>query len=153
MASHFSGSHNAMTLMKINQSPRNALSDVLRWAVESASDPSMAAADWLARDIDPTQSSATALLTDPRTSLQTLQQAKEVFKTMRIVGETVPDRRLAARLYLAAIAAAIVRYDKKISTQSDAALHRSLKSLVDDEDMPEKLRDLAGLALCIVRAK
>jgi hypothetical protein len=142
-----------MTMIRINQSSRNALSDVLRWAVESSSDASMAAADWLARDIDPNHGSVTSLLTDPRTTLEQLTQAKNVYKTMRIVGETVPDRRLAARLYLAAIAAAIVRYDRKITTQSDAALHRSLKSLVDDEEMPEKLRDLAGLALCIVKSK
>ena len=51
---------------------RERLSDVLRSAVEAAMDPAMAAADWLAREIDPDHNSAVALLTDPNVSLETL---------------------------------------------------------------------------------
>ncbi|MHC4142981.1 MAG: hypothetical protein ACYSUF_14335, partial [Planctomycetota bacterium] len=82
---------------------RERLSDALRSAVEAAVDPAMAAADWLARDIDPNQHSAVDLLTDPEVSLETLKKAKDVYKTMRILGETAADRRLAARLYAASI--------------------------------------------------
>ncbi len=72
---------------------------------------------------------------------------------MRIVGETVAARRLAARLYLAAIAAALVRHGERISGQSDAALQRALTSLLDDTEMPDPLRDLAGTALCVLRER
>ncbi len=127
---------------------RERLSDVLRSAVEASVDPAMAAADWLARDIDPTQNSAIGLLTDPDVDAHTLAKAKDVYKTMRILGETSADRRLAARLYAAAIAAALVRHGQRISRQSKAALKRALQTLHEDAEAPEPLRHLAGAALC-----
>ena len=123
------------------------ISDALRSALEVAGDPSLAVADWLARDIDPTQPSAVALLTDPDVSLENLRKAKSVFKTMRILGETSADRRLAARLYAAAIAAALARYNQRVSRQSNEALLRGLRSLLEDDQMPDRLRKLAGSAL------
>ncbi|NNF45025.1 MAG: hypothetical protein HKO59_02700 [Phycisphaerales bacterium] len=122
--------------------------EALRWALESTHDPALASADWLAMDIDPTRTSAFALLTDPSVPLTKLRQAKDAYKTMRIVGETSSDRRLGARLYGTAIAAAIVRHGKRITRQSDAALRRSFHGLLDDADMPEAVRALAGQALC-----
>ena len=127
---------------------RDHLSEAFRSALETSVDPSQAAADWLARDIDPTRPSAVALLTDPNVPLEHLKKAKSVYKTMRILGETSADRRLAARLYAAAIAAALVRHGRRVSRQSDGALRRGLKSLLNDADMPDRLRDLAGMALC-----
>ena len=62
------------------------ISEALRSALEVVGDPARAAADWLARDIDPTKPSAVALLTDPDVSLENLRKAKSVFKTMRILG-------------------------------------------------------------------
>ncbi len=124
------------------------MTDVLRSAVEASVDPAMAAADWLARDIDPTRNSAIELLTDPDVDANTLAKAKDVYKTMRILGETSADRRLAARLYAAAIAAAMVRHRLSISRQSKAALRRALKTLQEDAEAPEPLRHLAGTALC-----
>ena len=138
-------------MARLNQASRNQLSDVLRWAVEASHDPAMAAADWLARDISPEHPSAIAMLVDPTISLDKLRSAKDVFKTMRLLGETAADRRLGATLYLAAIAAAIVRYNQRISRQSPDAIRRGLKRLIDDEDMPEKLRNIAGLAFCVVK--
>ena len=129
---------------------RERLSDALRSVVEAAVDPAMAAADWLARDIDPNQPSAVALLTDPDVSLETLKKAKDVYKTMRILGETAADRRLAARLYAASIGAAMVRHDQRISRQSDSALKRGLQSLAEDMEAPDQLRRLAGTALCVL---
>jgi hypothetical protein len=127
---------------------RERLSDALRSAVEAAVDPAMAAADWLARDIDPQQPSAVALLTDPDVSLESLKKAKDVYKTMRILGETAADRRLAARLYAASIGAALIRHNDRISRQSDSALKRGLLSLTEDAEAPDPLRKLAGMALC-----
>jgi len=129
------------------------LGNAFRWALEASTDPARAMADWLAGDIDPARPTALALLADPSTSVATLRQAKSVYKTMRIVGETVAARRLAARLYLAAIAAALVRHGERISGQSDAALQRALTSLLDDTEMPDPLRDLAGTALCVLRER
>lgn len=119
----------------------------LCWALEDANDASSASADWLARDIDHRCASAVALLTNPKTPLQTLRRAKSAYKTMRIIGETASDRRLGARLYLASIAAAIVYHGQRISTQTDDAILRSLKSLEHDMTAPDRLRELATLTL------
>lgn len=128
--------------------PGEPISETLRWALDAMHEPAMAAADWLARDIDPEQPSAEALLSNPAITLAQVRQAKAVFKTMRIVGEKSADRRLGARMYAAAIAAGLVRHGKKITTQSDAALKRGFQGLLDDRRMPLSLRDLAGMALC-----
>ncbi|MHC4787438.1 MAG: hypothetical protein ACYTE6_15890 [Planctomycetota bacterium] len=129
---------------------RERLSDALRSAVEAAVDPAMAAADWLARDIDPGHDSAVSLLTDPDVSPETLEKAKDVYKTMRILGETSADRRLAARLYAASIGAALVHHGRRISRQSESALKRGLQSLHEGADVPDPLRQLAGTALCVL---
>jgi hypothetical protein len=126
------------------------MEDALRWALESMSQPSMTAADWLARDIDPAQPTVVGLLTSPTLTLTKARQAKTVFKTMRIVGETSADRRIGARMYAAAIAAALARFRVRISTQSDAALKRGFQGLLDDRSMPMPLRDIAGTALVVL---
>ncbi len=51
---------------------RNQLSDALRSAVEASTDPALAAADWLARDIDPRCKSEIDLLTDQDVSFENL---------------------------------------------------------------------------------
>lgn len=129
---------------------RDQLGKVIRSTLEASIDPSMAAADWLARDIDPSSSSAFKFLTNPEVSLEHLQQAKAVFKTMRILGETSSDRRLAAKLYACAIAVGLVRHNCRITRQSDDALRRALQVVLDDAKLPDQLRDLAGGALCIL---
>lgn len=129
---------------------RKNLSEAFRWAVESAADPATAAADWLARDIDPGRRSAVALLTDRDTPLDNIKRAKDAYKTMRLLGETPDDRRLAARLYAASIAAGLAHHGRRISRQSDSALRRGLQSLRDDVEVPEPLRRLATDALDIL---
>ena len=124
------------------------LSDTLRWALESQLDPAMAAADWIARDIDSRHQTVVDLLTDRTISVDQLMQAKDAFKTMRVVGETSNDRRLAARMYAATIAAALVHFNMRITRQSDLALRRAFEALLEDEEMLEPLRTLAGSALC-----
>jgi len=125
---------------------REQLGEALRWALELTNNPSTAAADWLARDLDPTKATAQELLSDGNISLDTLKKAKNAFKTMRIVGEHAADRRLGGRMYLAAIAAGIVYHSARISTQSDGALLKALKEFIRDDGMPEELRELADLA-------
>jgi hypothetical protein len=127
------------------------LSDALRWALDAMHYPAMTSADWLARDIDPEQPTAAAFLTNPDLTLGQIKQAKSVFKTLRIVGETSAERRIGARMYAAAIAAGIVRFNCRVSRQSDRAVKRGLTSLLDDRGMPMPLRDLAGSALNILK--
>lgn len=129
------------------------MSDMLNWALDSIHEPSIAAADWLARDIDPEQPTATSLLSDPTITLVKVKQAKSVFKTMRIVGEKSADRRIGARMYAAAIAAGLVRHRTLVSRQSNEALNRGFQGLLDDHRMPSQLRDLAGMALCVLKEK
>jgi hypothetical protein len=130
--------------------PPASVGEALRWAIDSMQQPAMAAADWLALDIDPAQPTAVALLTNPKITLTQVRQAKTVFKTMRIVGEKSADRRIGARMYAAAIAAALVFHGKRISAQSDRALKKGFQGLLDDRRMPMPLRDLAGKALCVL---
>ena len=134
----------------MNEEKRTRLREALQWALDTSADPSMASADWLAMDIDESRPSAVALLTDPAVSLSQLRKAKSVYKTMRMVGETPADRRLGARLYAAAIAAALARHGRRISRQSDAALRRAFQALLEDEDIPAALREMAGKALCVL---
>ncbi|MHC5024586.1 MAG: hypothetical protein ACYTGG_11890 [Planctomycetota bacterium] len=127
-------------------SKSNDLSQALHWALEASHDPAIAAADWMARDLDPGCRTAVDLLTHPTVSVSLLRKAKGVYKTMRIVGETAADRQMGARLYLAAVAAALVRHDERISRQSDAALIRNLRRMIDDGAVPGALREVAVAA-------
>ncbi|HWB18920.1 MAG TPA: hypothetical protein VG711_01355 [Phycisphaerales bacterium] len=129
------------------------ISDPFRWVIDALNDPAMAYADWLARDIDSKYSSAVAMLTDPATPLEHLVRAKAVFKTMRVVASKSSERRLAARLYTASIAAAIARHGRRISQQSDRALIKAFTELLDDRDLPMGMRDLAGLAMSAMNKK
>ena len=131
---------------------RTRLRDTLQWALDASCDPAMASADWLASDIDPDADSAVHLITRRETSLELLHQAKSAFKTMRIIGETSADRRLAARLYAGTIAAGLAHHDVRISGQSDAALRRAFSALQEDESMPTALRDLAAIAVARLAA-
>ena len=134
----------------MSQTLNKRLVHALRWALESSTDPSMAAADWLVRDINPRHVSAVEFLTDSEVSTAELTDAKDVFKTMRILGETSSDRRLGARMYAAAIASGLVHHQAKISRQSNAAIERALKGLADDRSLPESLRSLGSAALNIL---
>ncbi len=124
------------------------ISDAFRSASEASLDPAMAAANWLARDIDPSRTSVVELLIDPTAPIEQLRKAKDAFKTMRIVGETAADRHLAAQLYAGTIGAALVYHNRRISRQSTRAMRRGLTWLQEDMDIPEPLRTLAGTALC-----
>jgi hypothetical protein len=112
----------------------------------------MAAADWMARDLEPRCAGAIALVTDPATTLDSLRSAKEIYKAMRIMGELPADRRTGARLYLAAIAAAVAFHDARISAQNDEALREALHEMGEDDAADPALRHLASLALRRLRS-
>jgi hypothetical protein len=122
------------------------------WAAALGRDEGMASVNWLAADIDPRRGTAEALLADPDVPLESLVAAKSAYKTLRVVGESAPERRLGARWYAAAIAAAIVHHGHRISSQSDAALDRAFAALVDDETMPPRVRELVVRALFRLRS-
>ena len=132
----------------MSDNDRTHIADAMRWALAASTDPALASADWIASDINPSCVTVEALLTDPEIDLIRLRRAKSAFKTMRVLGETARDRRLGARLYAASIAAGIVWHQRRVSAQSDQALRRAFHGLLDDADMPQSLRDLAGRALC-----
>jgi hypothetical protein len=112
----------------------------------------MASANWLAQEIDDRHESAVSLLSDRAIGLESLRQAKDVFKTMRVTGETPGDRRLAARLYLGAIAAAIAVHDVRISSQSEDSVIGHLEDMIDDNEAPSELRVLAREARARISA-
>ncbi|MEM7227876.1 MAG: hypothetical protein AAF432_03585 [Planctomycetota bacterium] len=130
----------------MNGDTANNLSHALRWALESGTDPAMASANWLAQEIDPQHAGAVALLADRDITLARLMDAKDAFKTMRVLGETSGDRRLAARLYLGAIAAAISYHGVRISGQSADSVIGRLEDMIEDPDAPAELRHIAGEA-------
>ncbi|MCA9291298.1 MAG: hypothetical protein KDA25_09220 [Phycisphaerales bacterium] len=123
---------------------------MLRWATENASDPATAAADWLARDIDPNIRSAADMVSSPFIPLSTLKRAKNVFKTLLVAGETAEDRLLGANLYVMSIAAALVFHDVRISRQSSRALRRALRRVLEDTTVPEMVHETAYRAISLL---
>ena len=123
------------------------LGESIEWAFSSDKDPAMTMADWLIHEIHPASESAVEFIVDPGRTTEELTSAKDVFKGMRVDGESTDDRRLAARLYTATIAAALVRHAKRITTQSDKALTKALEGLSEDAGVDGRLRELAAGAI------
>ncbi|MBI1304075.1 MAG: hypothetical protein GC172_09850 [Phycisphaera sp.] len=126
-----------------------SLSDTLRWAFELDQSPALAGATWITREIIPAARDPFEAILASSTSLDALRELKNAYKMLRTSGTTAPERSLAARLYAATIAAALVRHHASISTQTPAALQRAFTDLAEDESMPERLREVATLALGI----
>ncbi len=126
-----------------------SLGDTLRWAFELDQSPALAGATWITREIIPAARDPFDAILAPSTSLDALRELKNAYKMLRTSGTTAPERSLAARLYAATIAAALVRHHSSISTQAPAALQRAFTDLAEDESMPERLREIATLALGI----
>jgi hypothetical protein len=122
------------------------LGDTLRWAFELDSSPAIAGATWLTREIVPNARDPFDAILDAATTLKQLEELKTAYKMLRTTGTTMPERNLAARLYAATIAAALVRHNTLITRQSDAALTRAFDELYADETIPERIRTLATLA-------
>ena len=122
-----------------------AVCEPLRWACCVEHDPATLAVDIIAFDIaDKTVESF--FLDSP--SIEDLIQAKECYKTLRLMGEHgVVERRRGAYLYLVAIASAMVNYDQRISSQTNDALRRGLGAMRDERRLPRSLRLIAVKAL------
>lgn len=125
----------------------SAMSDPLRWAFELETKPSAATANWLVGEIIPGSHDAFTAVLAPTTSLAQLVELKNAFKSMRVSGATIGERRLAARLYAGTIATAVVRWNARISSQPSISLFDAFTALSHDSDIPEALRDIAELAV------
>ena len=124
-----------------------SLGDTLRWAFEFDEAPAMAGARFLTREIVPDAKDPFAAIDDPSTTVRQLEDLKGAYKLLRTSGATAPERSLAARLYAATIAAALVRHGALISTQNPFALVSAFEELAADPDMPERTRETATLAV------
>ena len=131
---------------------RTELGTALGWAVETESDPSMATADWLVQDAMPGSKGIFAMVNDPTVPVETLVQLKNAFKAWRIMGENPRDRRMAACCYALVIAAGLVHRGRRISSQSDSALLRSLQTIRLDKTCSDRVRGLVEQAIRLLQS-
>lgn len=125
----------------------SGLPSAFRWALQANAHPDRTMCEWLALEIVPSARSAAAAISDTRTTLDELRSLKAAFKALR-QGATAPnERNRAARLYASTLAAAIVRFDTRITQQRDIALREAFIALARDEEMEEPLRDIARAAV------
>ncbi len=126
------------------------LGDTLSWAFELESAGGMGGALWLTREIVAEATDPFCAMLDASTTLAHLEELKNAYKLLRTTSVSSAERNLAARLYVAAIAAALVRYGVFITQQKSDALIRALGELNADESMPANMRELALGAIDIV---
>ena len=92
-----------------------SLSDTLRWAFELDESPAIAGATFLTREIIPCARDPFDAITDGAATTRQLEDLKNAYKMLRTTSATAPERSLAARLYAATIAAALVRHGELIT--------------------------------------
>ncbi len=136
------------------QSPSGSspqLGDTLRWAFELDASPALAGATWLTREIVPDARDPFEAIVAPTTTIDALEQLKSAYKMLRTTGSTAAERSLAARLYAATIAAALVRHGQLITSQRGEALVRAFSELEADTSMTDAIRAIAAQALTVAR--
>ena len=131
--------------------PSDPLGDTLRWAFELDANPAQVGATWLAREIVPGAADPFAAILSPSVGPETLEDLKNAFKLLRTGGTSAAERSLAARLYAATIAVALVRHGRLITTQRGDALLRAFSELHSDPSMPERIREVALQAIDAAR--
>jgi hypothetical protein len=123
-----------------------SLGDTLSWAFELDQSPALAGATWLTREIVPDAQSPFDAILAPSTSPAALADLKSAYKLLRTTAASAAERSLAARLYAATIAAALVRHGTLITRQRGEALRRAFEELEADDSLPERIRELGSLA-------
>lgn len=123
------------------------LGDTLRWAFAFSNEHGHSGPDFIAREIVPGATSAFDAILAPSTSLDALRELKSAFKMLRSSSASAAERSLAARLYAGTLAAALIRHRTNISSQSGPNLVRAFGELSLDDSMPERLREIAALAI------
>ncbi|MEY4117392.1 MAG: hypothetical protein RLZZ116_720 [Planctomycetota bacterium] len=124
-----------------------SLGDTLRWAFELDSSPAIAGAAFLTREIIPAAKDPFDAIIAASTTQHQLEDLKNAYKMLRTTGATAPERSLAARLYAATIAAALVRHGAMISRQNPFTLAKAFEEMSADPEMPERIRELGPLAI------
>lgn len=127
------------------------LGDTLRWAFELDTSPALAGATWLTREIVPDARDPFEAIVASTTTVEALEQLKGAYKMLRTTGATAAERSLAARLYAATIAAALVRHGQLITSQRGEALARAFSELEADTTMTDAIRAIAAQALTAAR--
>jgi hypothetical protein len=100
-----------------------------------------------------TGQSFAALLADPATDISIIRKIKEFNKTLVDSAPSAEEHDVAAVIYYAAIASALVHHDKRITSFSYASLGDSLKKLVESPWMTPDLADLFQKAIGICQQK
>lgn len=129
----------------------DTLSWAYAWAFEPDQSPVLAGASWLAREIVPDAKSPFDAILAPATSAGQLEELKSAFKLLRTTAASAAERSLAARLYAATIAAALVRHGTLITRQRDESLRKAFEELESDTTLPDRIRELGSLARDIPR--
>lgn len=123
------------------------LYQTLEWVLHSLDDPALAAADWVAQEVDPSRPSAEELLGDPQTPLSRVVRARSFYMALRADGEGAPERTLGGRMAIVAAAAALVYYNERITPHDDAALAAAFRAAEQDPAVPAQLRALLKKAI------
>ncbi len=123
--------------------PASAVWAILEWSNRVEHETAMLAADLIASDLG--AADVEALFRDKQ-SLAVLTDAKDCYKTMRLLGDKASDRRLGGELYVATIAAALVHYDERISRQGDLAVEGAFTKICEERSLPAPVRDLVARA-------
>ena len=131
--------------------PASTAVPILEWILDAASSPAITLTTWIAREIEPTATSAVDLLVDPKTPLVTLLACKDAFKGLTIDAETHDDRTIGAVYYAVAIAAAMANHRTRITRQSSHALEHAFRNIWIDESADLLLRDIAWRAFLTLR--
>lgn len=130
-----------------NGKAADPLYQTLEWVLRSLEDPALAAADWVAQEVDHTRPSAVALLTDPEAPLSRVERARSFYMALRADGETVLERTMGGRMALAAAASALVHHRERITSHDDAALAAAFRAAEQDDAVPPPIRTLLRRAI------
>ncbi len=126
-------------------------SKILEWVLDTANSPAVTLTTWIAREIEPTATSAIDLMADPATPIDRLTACKDAFKQLTLDAETADDRTLGAVYYAVSIAAAMANHKTRISRQSNHALENAFRNIWIDEGADLRIRDIAWRAFFTLR--
>lgn len=129
-----------------NRPAGDPLYQTLDWVLRSLDNPTLAAADWVAQEVDPSRPSAVALLTDPATPLSRVERARTFYMALRADGESNAERTIGGRMAIAATAAALVYHGARITAHDDDALTAAFRAAEQDNAVPAPIRALLGQA-------
>ena len=118
------------------------LRDTLAWVLQSLEQPTSAAGDWIAYEVDPQRGTAAALLADAAVPLTRLQRARILYAGLRSDGETAEERAVGSRLAIACAAAAWLFHGARITNHDDAALLAAFRSVTADLTLEPTVREM-----------